>query len=190
MPPLPLPPPSRDLRFSLGVRKVCGEHAVFSVIERAIGKHAESSAVAATLVCPDWCNVVALTEDDEVVLIYQHRFGTDSVTLEIPGGAVDPGESPLAAAGRELLEETGYEAADIRPLAEVHPNPAIQGNRCFSFLATGARRVRAPSFDEHEACEVVLVSRAQVGALLDEGHVTHALAVLALERALRKWGSP
>ncbi len=184
-----VPPPKVD-RFSLGEVVVKGDHGVFRVLARAIGKlEAEadprSARFASTIECSDWCNVVALTAEDELVLIYQHRFGTDSITLEIPGGAIDMGESPEIAAARELLEETGYAATSFEPLAVVHPNPAIQANRCFSFLARGAKKVSEPSFDTNESCEVVLVPRSETARLIDEGHVTHALAVLALERALR-----
>jgi len=138
-----------------------------------------------TLACPDWCNVVALTEDDELVLVWQHRFGSDRVALEIPGGVVEPGEEPLDAARRELAEETGYEAAALELLAVVEPNPAIQGNRCFTYLARGARRAKATSFDDLEECEVALVPAAHAADLIDGGHVTHALVVVALERFLR-----
>ncbi len=128
---------------------------------------------------PDWINVVPLTADGRVVMIRQYRVGADDVTLEIPGGMCDPGESPAAAALRELREETGYVADDLVPLGWVHPNPAIQGNRCHSFLARGARRAGDPAPDAGEAFEVVTYRLDEVPALIAGGAITHALVVAA-----------
>jgi len=58
----------------------------------------------------DWINIIPLTDDHQVVMIRQYRHGSREVTLEIPGGLVDPGDTPKKAAVRELLEETGYQA--------------------------------------------------------------------------------
>jgi ADP-ribose diphosphatase len=128
----------------------------------------------------DWCNVVPLTDDGEVILIRQYRHGTRETTLEIPGGIIDPGDaSPAEAARRELLEETGCEATSIEPIGVIHPNPAIQSNACFSFVARGVRQVTAPKLDAAEDIEVVRMPLADVPARIAAGEVRHALVVVA-----------
>jgi ADP-ribose pyrophosphatase len=136
--------------------------------------------------CSDWCNVVAVTPDDHVLLVWQYRFGTDSMSLEIPGGVIDPGEAPEAAAARELREETGYVADSLEPLVTVDANPAIQNNRCFTFVARGARLRAATSFDAQEELESVLVPAARLADLLDGGQVRHSLVQGALEAFWRR----
>ena len=128
---------------------------------------------------PDWVNVLALTPDDEVVFVRQERHGTETVTLEIPGGMVDEGETPQATAVRELAEETGYAGGEAVDLGWVHPNPALQGNRCHTFLVPDARLAGPARPDEQEEIEVVLIPRARLGELVKSGEVTHALVVSA-----------
>jgi 8-oxo-dGTP pyrophosphatase MutT (NUDIX family) len=141
-----------------------------------------------TFACSDWCNVIAITDAAEIVFVWQYRFGTDDFSLEIPGGVVDEGETPLESARRELLEETGFEADEWSPLVAVAANPALQGNACHTFVARGARRVAAPSFDADEELEEVLVPVAHLARLLDEGRVAHGLVAGALETFLRREG--
>jgi len=128
----------------------------------------------------DWVNVVALTGGGELVLVRQWRHGTGEETLEIPGGTVDAGDpSPLAAAVRELREETGYASDDWTELGWVHPNPAIQSNRCTTFLARGCVRVGDPEPDGGEDLLVELRPAAEAAELVTTGRIRHALVLVA-----------
>ena len=129
----------------------------------------------------DWCNVIALTESRELVLVEQWRFGIRSPSLEIPGGIVARGEDPGVAAARELLEETGYEALSLVRIGVVHPNPAIFSNRCFTYLAENVRRAAAvhENPDAMERVEVRLVPEREIDRLVGEGAITHALVLAA-----------
>jgi 8-oxo-dGTP pyrophosphatase MutT (NUDIX family) len=128
----------------------------------------------------DWVNVIPLTPEGEVVMVRQFRHGAGVVTLETPGGMVDPGERPDEAAARELLEETGYRADSVRSLGSVNPNPALFGNRLHAFLGTNASRVAEVAQGETEETVVELVSPDALRRLVLEGVVDHALVVAAL----------
>ena len=131
--------------------------------------------------CAPWVNVIALTDEDEVVLIRQFRHGTAEVTVEIPGGLVDPGEAPQVAAARELLEETGFAGATPVHLGSVEPNPALQDNVCSTWLIRAARPVAQPRPDDMEQIEVVLLPRDEVDSWIDSGSIRHALVVAAFK---------
>ena len=90
---------------------------------------------------PHWVNIVALTAEGELILIEQYRHACGEVVLEIPAGILDEGEDPKKAALRELKEETGYVADDFRLLAKMRPNPGMQNNYLYTYLATGCAKV-------------------------------------------------
>jgi len=128
---------------------------------------------------PDWVNVIPLTADGQVVLIRQYRHGVQRVTLEVPGGIVDPHESPETAAVRELQEETGYAPARVRLLGRVHPNPAFQNNSSYMYLAEDCRQIAEPQPEPFERIEVVLHPLASIPELIRTEEITHSLVINA-----------
>ena len=158
----------------------------------------------------DWVNVVALDTAGRSVMVRQYRFGTSSITLETPGGMVDPGESPLAAAKRELLEETGYTGERWTSLGAVEPNPAIHNNLCHHFLVEDVQRVGADDakandakaddakegdaqvaagqdLGEGEHIQVVELTPDEILQAVASGEIRHVLALSALCRVFNLW---
>lgn len=138
-----------------------------------------------------WVNVIPLTPRQEVVLVRQYRHGIRDMTLEIPGGLVEGADSPQSAGERELLEETGYRARAMDLLGTVHPNPAIQNNRCYSFVARDVFPAAPLNLDEKEDIQVVLRPLVQIPEMIRQGEITHALVLAAFYRFyMEYWPKP
>lgn len=129
----------------------------------------------------DWVNIIPLTADQEVVLVRQFRHGTREALLETPGGIIDEkhGGNPEQAARTELREETGREATRLIQLGWNHPNPAIQSNRCFFYLAENVAVVGEQQLDEAEDISVELYPLVDVPDLIAAGEISHSLSISA-----------
>ncbi len=126
----------------------------------------------------NWVTILALTKEQQVVLIRQYRHGVQKVILELPGGAMDdPGESPLETARRELREETGYTSRRMIQVGCVSPNPANQTNMVYSFLALDAERLGDQNLDETEEIEVVLTPLEEVIAMAKQDDLLQSMQV-------------
>lgn len=166
--------------WTVGERRVMYTNRIFRVTE-ADAQSTRPGPDAGTffrMECGGWVNVIARTADRELVFVEQYRHGTESITLEIPGGLVDSGEEPLAAGVRELREESGF-AGSARLLGSVHPNPAIQSNTCWTVLVDGVERVGDLQLDAHEEIAVHLIPEDEVPGLIRAGRITHSLVIAA-----------
>lgn len=156
---------------------------VFTVVERENEGPGGRKGRFVSLEAPDWATVVPLVRRDGVdyfLMVKQYRHGSDELSIEFPGGVVEPGEDPGRAAARELEEETGYRAASIRHAGSVSPNPAIMTNRYHVFLAEGLESASGTDFDENEAIDAFLVPADEVRASMGTGQYSHALMAAAL----------
>ena len=144
---------------------------------------------------PDWVDVIALTDELNVVLVDQYRHAVGQMRTEFPAGVVDnAGEEPLAAIKRELREETGYASEEWQLIGTAPVNPALQTNRVYSFLALGARKVADQDLDEGEAIRThelplsVLIESVGSGAI--ELPALQLSSLFWLETYLRKSADP
>jgi 8-oxo-dGTP pyrophosphatase MutT (NUDIX family) len=131
---------------------------------------------------PEWVNIIPLTSNEEVVLIEQYRHGINEIALEIPGGLVDDGETPEEAAVRELAEETGYVPQKVLLLGKSRPNPAIQNNWVYHYVALDCELKRELKFDSNESIATIVVPLAEIQTLITEERITHSLVLAAFYR--------
>ena len=136
---------------------------------------------------PNWVHIVALDDANRLLVTRQYRHGSRLVHTEIPCGVIDANDdSPLVAARRELLEETGCTAERFEELPTVFANPARQDNRIYTFLAHGARVVAEQTQDESENIQFEFLELDVVLRGIDEGEFSHALLVSSVLTAARR----
>ncbi len=128
----------------------------------------------------DGVHVVAITPDQNVVMVRQFRAGSRRDSLETPGGLVEPGENPRAAGARELLEETGYAGDPPELLGSLWPNPALLSMRIATVVTCNARRIAEPKPDHSEELAIELVPVGDIPALIRTGQIDHAVCVAGL----------
>ncbi|WP_156307580.1 NUDIX hydrolase [Sphingobacterium endophyticum] len=137
---------------------------------------------------PTWVNMVALTEDNQVIFVRQYRHGAGQIMVELPAGVVEENEEPEIAARRELLEETGYAFDDITYVCELYANPATSGNITYTYLLTGGKKVQEQELDPSEDIEVVLMDLEEAKNFLFENKIGQALHTSALFYTFKKLG--
>jgi ADP-ribose pyrophosphatase len=144
----------------------------------------EGEAPYYSLKLPDYAAVIALTDDEQVLIVRQYRPAVERYTLELPSGLIDPGETPAQTGARELLEETGYEAAAVENLGPMLTDCGRLGNRMYTCVATGVRPVHGRT--PEEGIEVLTWSRDELARATADGRFDHALHVAVLLHAIVK----
>jgi ADP-ribose pyrophosphatase len=181
---------SQQFQFSKPLWKVLKdtkvfETPIFSLHQVHLLTHkSEEQVPFYVLKAPDWINIIALTAENEVVLVEQYRAGIHEPSLEIPGGMVDDGENHLEAAKRELLEETGYISDSWKIIGKASSNPAILTNFTHLYLAVNCRKVQEQQTDGNEDIKVHVLPLNEFLSLVKEGTVHHSIVLAAVAHYL------
>ncbi len=135
-----------------------------------------------------WVNTLALTPQQEILLVRQFRFGSQRLEWEVPGGVVEAGEDPVAAGIRELREECGFAGDSARILTTIYPNPAIQNNQLTIVLVENAVQVAEQQLDPMEDIEVGRMKMDEIIAMIKSGALHHSLTHTAIFHYLLQTG--
>ena len=136
----------------------------------------------------DVAMVLAVTPGGEVVLVRQYRHAAGDETLELPQGLLERGEDAVVGGARELMEETGYEAPRLEPVAELLANPAVQTNRVHLLLGRDALPVAEAAPEPEEDIEVLLVPLAELRGLIERAEIRAATSVAGILIGLGRLG--
>lgn len=129
---------------------------------------------------PTWVNIIARTRDGKYVMVEQYRHGLQEIFTELVAGIAEPGEQPIEAASRELLEETGYGNGEWRLNMVICANPGSQNNLTYSFIAEGVEKISEQHLDTTEDVEVKLLDESEVIDLISSDKMKQALMAAPL----------
>lgn len=135
---------------------------------------------------PETVCAMAITENDEVILVKQYRHPIEETILELPGGFIDKGEMAEIAVVRELQEETGYQFSDFYCLGRIAANPGVLNNYTALYLATGGKKVADQQLDYNEEIEIKLFPIDEVRKMLMNNEIKQALHTTCLFYAFNK----
>jgi len=163
----------------------CSVFSILAVEKEHIINGARSTFYS--LQAPTWVNIVAVTVEDNLILVRQYRHGINDYVLELPAGMVTEGEDPALTAKRELLEETGFEGREIGLLGRLFPNPGLQNNECFTYCFDKCTQIKDPNPEAFEDLVVQSVPLETVDDLIMTGRFRNALSIAAIHifRAFR-----
>ena len=164
---------------TIGTKQIFGNRIFGFREDKVLSPKTENTHPVWVMDAPTWVNIIPITKEKKVIMIKQYRFGSQEISLEIPGGMVDAGEDVLSAATREMKEETGYDSEEVHTIGKISPNPALMSNHIYSYVAYNVEKTGDQQLDNMEDIEVLEVDLNQIPTLITNGEIDHSLVVSA-----------
>jgi len=175
------------MQFKLLDSEYISKHAYFTArrdrYETPTGKIVDPYFVVEV---PKSVCAMAITENNEVILVRQYRHPVNTELLELPGGFIDESEDPETAVRREFLEETGYEFKDAYHLGNTAANPGVLNNFTDLYLLTGGRKTSEQKLDANEEIEVRLEKLEDARSMLLNNEIKQSMHALCMFYAFEK----
>lgn len=164
-------------------RKVVKDFRIFKACEVTSSAPDGRENIFVLIDSPEWVNVVCVVKnengEDCFLMVRQYRHGSGSITTEFPAGLVDNGEDPMAAARRELLEETGYSAEKFILIGKANPDPAFMNNTSYTYFAVNPVKSKEQSLDEDELIDVKIIPVKEFESKMGTGEYINAITIVA-----------
>lgn len=155
------------------------EGVKFAVELVQIDTHGGKTVQRELVVHPGAVVILGILDDGRILLIRNRRFAVGQTLLELPAGTLEPGEDPAVCAGRELIEETGYEASRIEPLCRFYTSPGICTEEMHAFVATGLKHV-GQALEETEQITVAPTPPEEVLAMIEHNEIRDGKTIAAV----------
>ncbi len=174
----------KNLKWTEKTRKIVCKTPVMTVFEVNSTSPDGDEGNFTVMDAPDWVITIPVLHGgagSSFVMVRQWRHGAASISIEFPGGVVNPGEEPADGAARELLEETGYRAQKLVRLGSVSPNPALMNNRIHFYAAEDLEDTHTQHLDRDEFVSALILPEREVFEKMGQEPFIHALMCAALE---------
>lgn len=168
----------KDLEYKL-LEKKTAYRGKRIVVEELIYLNGQQKIYREHVLAGDAAVVLAITEENDVIMIQEPRTPIKKVILGLPAGMIEPGEEPKQGAIRELQEETGYLAQDLTLMRVVYPTVGYSNERTFIYLAKNLKKTER-NLDETEDINVIKIPLSEIRKMLDENEIITASTTIAL----------